>query len=209
MQTVQGFAFPPERFTRFRTVRSSRSHERAQKNRPSRGFRSNLRHLFEDFDRSRSGAPSVVFCRSERGLRTVSKKKVTRAASEEVRALDSGTRGSIKVGSRTVAFGHVMHLKRGICKGQTKIWPRARARGSVVSALSVEMMHGVGFMLHANELQCSVECVVETLKGLTKILQLGQSRGIDGRVARWGGKRRHWAVRADWGGGDADGAFQR
>jgi len=174
MQTVQGFAFPPERFTRFRTVRSSRSHERAQKNRPSRGFRSNLRHLFEDFDRSRSGAPSVVFCRSQRGLRTVSKKKVTRAASEEVRALDSGTRG----GQGRFTNGRIWARDAFV-----KVKPKfglARERGSVVSALSVEMMHGVGFMLHANELQCSVECAVETLEGLTKILQLGQSRGIDG-----------------------------
>ena len=54
-----------------------------------------------------------------------------------------------------------------------------------------------------------VVVVVETLEGTTKILQLGQSRGIDvGGIARRGGKRRHRAVRADRGGGD-DGGFQR
>ena len=53
-----------------------------------------------------------------------------------------------------------------------------------------------------------VVVVVETLEGATKILQLGQSRGIDGGIARRGGKRCHRAVRADRGGGDA-GGFQR
>jgi len=105
----KGLPFPPnvsldsERYGR-------RDHTSARKKRPSQVAGSVQIFVTSSkisIDRVRARRPSSSAVPSE-GCVQSAKKKVTRAASEEVRALDSGTRG-VKVGSRTVAFGHVMH----------------------------------------------------------------------------------------------------